>query len=52
MILHAPNLRVLRIRNEAMEGGTGFIHRLASTDTSWQQLEEFELESTRRHSEV
>ena len=45
MILHAPKLRVLDIRNQAMKGGTELIHCLASANISWSQLREFKIES-------
>lgn len=45
MILHAPKLRLLSIRNQDLKGDTELIHRLASADISWPQLEEFDLKS-------
>lgn len=45
MILHAPKLRVLNIRNQAMKGGTELVHRLASANISWSHLWEFKIES-------
>ncbi|ODM15140.1 hypothetical protein SI65_09379 [Aspergillus cristatus] len=45
ILLHAPNLHMLHLKNHGLSGYTELIHRLASVDGPWSQLQELELES-------
>lgn len=43
MLLHAPNLRMLHLKNQSLSGGTALIHHLASVDLPWS-LQELQLQ--------
>lgn len=45
ILLHAPNLHMLHLKNHGLSGCTEIIHRLASVDGPRSQLQEIELES-------